>query len=315
MRHGRIGVGIILGLCSVAALATSVPAGEDTSASADTVLIGMPQSLFRDVPMPIVQMLMGPFRKLMHDQTGLNGQVVTVPDALTLGRQLHDDKVQLGVFHGFEFAWAQEKYPDLRPLCIAINEHRHVFAYLVVREDSTAKQIADLKGTAVALPVRSKEHCRLFLQKQCAAFGQQPGQFFSKIVASAHVEAGLDDVLRGKVQAAVVDNVALECYESVKPGCHARLKVFLKSEVFPAAVVAYHHGAVDQATLKRFKDGMITANQNERGRELMTMWQLTAFEDIPEDYDRTLVNIRKTYPAPTSNTPEKVSRPASALAP
>jgi ABC-type phosphate/phosphonate transport system substrate-binding protein len=315
MSQRRVRVLILLGLATMAGLATAAPAAQGEAGSGDTVRIGLVQTLFRDVPMPLVQMLMGPFRSLMRDQTGLEGELVTVKDALTLGRQLREDKMQLGVFHGLEFGWAREKYPDLRPLCIAINRHRELHAFFMVREDSTVKQLTDLKGKVVALPFRSREHCRLFLQKQCAGEGQEPDHFFAKVVVSPHVEAALDDVLRGKVQAAVVDGVALDCYHNVKPGCHARLKMCLQSEVFPPAVVAYRQGALDQETLNRFKNGMITANQNERGRELMTMWQLTAFEAIPADFDQTLANILKAYPGPSGNAPTATERPASSLAP
>jgi hypothetical protein len=42
----------------------------------------------------------------------VSGELVPCGDADNLGRQLMDDKVQLGVFHGIEFAWARQKYPE-----------------------------------------------------------------------------------------------------------------------------------------------------------------------------------------------------------
>jgi ABC-type phosphate/phosphonate transport system substrate-binding protein len=304
-----LGAGAVLLAC---VLAQSQQAAAEAP---DPVRIGLVQSLFRDVPAPLVQMLSYPFRSLMRAQTGMNGQLVTVPDWGVLGRQLHDKQVQLGVFHGIEFAWARQKYPDLRPLCIAINRDRNLYAFLVTRDDNPARQLSDLKGKALALPRGSREHCRLFLERLCAAAGQTPEQFFAKISHQANVEMGLDDVLRGKVQAAVVDSVSLHCYETVKPGCYGRLRVLQKSDCFPAAVIAYRQGALDQDTLDRFKTGMITANQNERGRELMTLWKLTAFEAIPEDFEQTLSAILKAYPAPTVGGPSRSRAAPAAAAP
>jgi ABC-type phosphate/phosphonate transport system substrate-binding protein len=302
-RRWRLGACFVLGAL---ALAWAAPGAKSGGEPADVVRIGLVKTLFRDVPEPLVQWLSTPFSTLMKAQTGLNGQLVTIKDCFELGGQLHDNKVQLGVFHGIEFAWARERFKDLRPLCIAINKHRHLHAYIVVRGDSPAHAAAELKDKVMALPLRSREHCRLFLESQCDASGMAPAKFFAKIVTPANVESALDDVLRGKTQAAVVDGVALECYKHVKPGCHARLKVLQESELFPAAVVAYRQG-LDKETLDRFKTGMITANQNERGRDLMRMWSLTAFEPIPDDYEEVLANILRIYPAPAEAAGVKTS--------
>jgi ABC-type phosphate/phosphonate transport system substrate-binding protein len=297
-RNARAALGGLF-VCFSVGVAALTP-GRGAADPPDQVRIGLVQSLFRDVPAPLVEMASSPFHSLMRAQTGLDGQLVTVPDYSDLGRQLHDGKLQLGVFHGVEFGWAAQTYKDLRPLCIAINRQRDLYAFVVAREDGGPGSFAALKGKAVALPLRSREHCHLFLERLCAASGRAPAQFFSKVLTPTNVEAALDDVLRGGAQAAVVDGVALECYRQVKPGCCARLKVLAKSELFPAAVIAYRQGALDRDTLARFKTGMITANQNERGRELMSMWKLTAFEAVPDSYGRELANILKTYPPPAA---------------
>ncbi len=292
-------------LCISVLLLTGVGAGLGTAAGGaargtqgNPIRIGLVGSMFRDVPGPMVQALMGPFRSLMVEQTGLTGELVIGGDALGLARDLETNKVQLVVMHGVEFAWAKEKYPDLRPLVIAINRHRHLRANLVVRDDSTAADLADLKGKALSLPLRTREHCHLFLDQQCRSAGVQPADFFGQVVSHATVGAALDDVVRGKVQAVLVDGVSLESYGQVKSGCFARLKTIKQSPVFPAAVVAYHRGALDEATLARFRDGMIRANQNPQSRDLMSTWGLSAFEPIPADYERTLADIRKAFPAP-----------------
>jgi len=280
----------LLGLASV------LPASEEGAIAPAPVRIGLVRTLFRDVPEPMVQLMMQPFSALMRGQTGLDGRLIPCSDPCALGQLLHEGKMELGVFHGFEFAWAQQKFPDLRPLCIAINRHRHLTANVVVRSDSDATGLADLKGKVVALPRYSREQCRLFLDRACQECGATPQRFFAKIATPANVEDALDDVVRGKLQAAVVDGVSLECYEQVKSGCFARLKVLKQSEIFPAAVVAFRQGALEASTLTRFHDGMIGANQNERGRDLMSMWKLTAFEDVPADYAQTLANIVRSYP-------------------
>jgi ABC-type phosphate/phosphonate transport system substrate-binding protein len=274
-------------------------------AASGTVKIGMVSTLFRDVPPAMIQIMTPPFQTLVRAQTGLEGEVITIGDAHELGRLLSEGKVDLGVFHGFEFAWAKQKYPELRPLVIAINYQRLLHAYFVVRDDNPAADIANLQGKTLALPRISREHCWLFLERECRQLKSDPQDFFGKIVNHGSVEDALDDVLRDKVQVAVVDSVSLDTYEQVKPGCHARLKILKQSAAFPAAVVAYRQGALEAAMLTKFRDGMITANQNPRGKELMTMWRLTAFESAPADFQEQLNVILKAYPAPAAAEPKE----------
>jgi ABC-type phosphate/phosphonate transport system substrate-binding protein len=234
----------------------------------------------------------------MEAQTGLHGDLVAGGDAFSVAEQLNGDKIQLGVFHGFEFAWAREKYPKLKPLMIAVNQQRHLFAQVLVKKDNEAKGWADLKGKSLALPRYSKEHCHLFLERFCQNSGRCMKEYFAQVLKPATAEDALDDVVDGTVQAVLVDSVSLQCYKKRKPGRFAQLKEIEKSCVFPATVVAYRAGAVDKETLRRFQEGMTNAGKSAYGRQLMTLWKMTNFESVPDDFDQILKDIAKAYPAP-----------------
>jgi len=47
----------------------------------------------------------------MEEQLGVKSQIVLGAEAEQLGKRLNDDEVQLGVFHGFEFAWLARSIP------------------------------------------------------------------------------------------------------------------------------------------------------------------------------------------------------------
>jgi ABC-type phosphate/phosphonate transport system substrate-binding protein len=299
----------LVGLAALAVGLVLAPAPasaqEQEKDSPRTVKIGMVRTLLRDVSPTMIQIMTPHFQTLMRAQTGLDGELVTVENAHELGRHLHEGKVELGVFHGFEFAWAQQKYPDLRPLVLAVNHQRVLHAYVVVREDNPATGLANLRGTTLAMPRKSREHCLMYLDRQCRQMQTEPKDFFGKVVKHGSTEDALDDVLRDEVQAVLVDGVALDTYRQVKPGCYARLKVLSQSEPFPATVVAYRKDALDAATLAKFRDGMITANQNARSKELMTLWRLTAFENVPDDFQQSLNAVRQAYPPPPPGAEEK----------
>jgi ABC-type phosphate/phosphonate transport system substrate-binding protein len=283
-----------LGACIVSPSISS--RGGEPARTIEPVRIGMISSLFRDVPQATVLAMMQPLGAIMETQTGVRGELVPAGDADNLGQQLFDGTVQLGVFHGIEFAWARQKHPELRPLCIAINQTRYLNAYVVVRSESKVTCLGDLRDKIIALPCQSREHCHLFLHRHCPDC--KPHCYFAKVTNPANAEEALDDAIDGVVEATVVDSVTLDCFKRRKPGRAAKLRIVQTSEVFPAAVVAYKPGVLDEATLKRFRDGMMNANRTIIGKQMLTLWKLTGFEEVPQDYDRSLLEIVKAYPPP-----------------
>jgi ABC-type phosphate/phosphonate transport system substrate-binding protein len=301
-RNIRSGVGVGTVAVGLAWLLLHHTAGPAEEMKVSTIRIGVIASLFRNTPEPLMQVMMRPFKALLEMQTGVTGQVVAGGDAEHLGQKLKEDQVQLGVFHGVEFAWARLKNPSLKPLILAVNGKRALHALLVVRKECKATTCADLKGKAVALPQLTREHCRLFLERRCVAPGQTPSQFFSQVTSPADTEDALDSVVNGQAQGAIVDQADLEGYRKLKPGCAARLRNLLESEAFPCAVVAYQPGSggLDEATLHRLREGLIAARSNARGQHLLEMCRITAFEAVPDDYEEMLSTIAKAYPPPAA---------------
>lgn len=287
-----------LGLCLLAGVAAA-------KAKAKTIHIGMVDSYFRYTRKSDIKKTSAPFRKLMESQTGLRGQVVPGGNPLELGAKLNADEFQLGVFHGFEFAWAQEKYPELRPLMIAVNRHRLLRALILVKKDSPATGLASLRGKSVAIADETREHCWLYLERSCQKEGKTASQYFSRIVVPSNAEIALDDVVAGRVDAALLDQAALDAYQRRNPQRFGRLKVIEKSGTFPATVVAYHKGALDKKTLQTFKTGMLNARKTTYGRQMLALNHLTHCEKVPKDYQATLARVAKAYPPPTSYGEEK----------
>src|SRR5258708_3806866 len=113
-------VAILAVACSLPALVLGRSAGAEEITHSPPIRVGVAGSVFRDTPAPKVDIMMKPLKSLLESQTGVNGDMVAGTDALSLGNQLADDKVQLAIFHGFEFAWVKEKHPDLKPLILCV---------------------------------------------------------------------------------------------------------------------------------------------------------------------------------------------------
>ncbi len=267
------------------------------------VKIGLPANLFRDIPRITVDALMPTFARLMESQTGLRGETVLLAGSDEVGTQLANNKVQLAVFHGFEFAWAQNKHKDLKPLVVAVSQSPKLTAQVIVAKDSSVQKLEDLQGQKVAIPRGTREHARLFLSRRTRSLGHRQDKFFGSITTPFTVAAALEDVASGRVQATVVDGDAWTNYQWVNPGRAAKLRTLLQSEQFPTGVIAYKEGVLPPADLKRFKDGLTSAHQNAGGLQLMMLWKMSRFEDIPADYQQHLADIVRAYPPPIGDEP------------
>jgi ABC-type phosphate/phosphonate transport system substrate-binding protein len=263
-----------------------------------TVRIGLVETLGQGVPPGLLQLAMRPFKGLMEAQTGLTGEVVPGGDALSLGKKLHDDKLQVAVLHGHEYAWAKMKYPRLQPVALCVNKYRQIRVHLVVRDDSKARSYADLEGKAVSLPRLARGHCRIYFERRCIKPGVAAEKFYKKVEAPFECEDALDDVVDGVVAATVVDAAALEEFRKDKPGRGRRLRTLAESEPFPCGVIAYHEGGLSPSQLRKLRSGLLTAPSTPRGRETLKTLRLTSFETPGKGFTAELKAIAAAYPPP-----------------
>lgn len=300
LRWGRLRWLVPVFFCAVVLVPDRDARAEETP---PPIKIGLPANLFRDIPKFTLDALLPTFGKLMESQTGLKGEPVVLTGANEVTQQLIDNKVQFGVYHGFEFAWAQSKNNQLKPLVIAVNQSPKLTAQLIVASDSKVDKLEDLMGQKFAIPRGTREHARLFIGRRIRNIGQRQEKFFSQVTTPPHVAAALEDVASGKVQATVVEGVAWENFKFTFPGRAAKLKTLMQSESFPTGVIAYKEGGIRDADLKKFKDGLTTAHSRQEGLQLMMLWKMSRFDVVPADFQQLLTETVRAYPPPIGDEP------------
>src|SRR6266851_4448817 len=281
-------------------LMASMMAGGDDKKSdrPDTIRIGIIGSFYRDQPDENIKTTVTSLNDLMVAQTGFKGDPVKVDDLEQLADKVAKDEMQLGVLHGHEFAWIHKKYPELKPLLIVVNQNLYQQGYVFVRKADGVSSFGQLKGKSLALAKHTSEPCHLFLDRQCMEAGAKADGFFSKITHPGNVEEALDDLVDGNGDATVIDEMALTSYQRRKPGRFAKLKELVKSPQFPASLAIYRAGWWQEADLKSIRDALLNAYHNPEGRQLLTMWKLTGFQEVPDDYQQSLAKIAEAYPSP-----------------
>ena len=287
-------------LFSVMLIVALPSAATEAGEKAKRLQIGMAKSFFYERSKSSIEIAADDFKDVMKKTTGLDGELIAKYDAAEVAQKLNEKQLDFGIFHALELAWLQKKHADFRPLMISANKQREERAYVIVHKSSAAKALADLRGKKIDVPAATKQRCRLFLEKHCTDKGQKGlAEFFGAIEKSPTPGAALDDLARGKLDAAVVDETALAHYKEVRgPVFEKNLRVLDQSEVFPPSVIVFKEGAIDQAVLKQFRDGLLKAHTTDQGREMMKEWNIEAFEVMPTDYAKRLDDVLKAYPPP-----------------
>jgi ABC-type phosphate/phosphonate transport system substrate-binding protein len=171
-------------------------------------------------------------KSFITEETGLENKILRQKSWRELAEQMARGKLHLGVFPGDEFAWAREEHPKLEPLALGVNVNLYPVAYVVARRDGKVTRLADLRGQPLAIPSAGPHFLRVFLRKETS---KRPEGFFSKIKKEDNVEAALDDVVDGVVQAAVVERASVEAYRRRKPGRFKQLKEAAEARPVQAA--------------------------------------------------------------------------------
>ena len=288
-------------LISLAALAavlipTTAPTVRAADPATNEVTVGMVQGMFRDVQPALVKALSRPFRELMRRQSGYSGDITILPDAFDLADAMAAGKCDLGVFHGFEFAWVKKTHPDLVPLVVTVPPGRKVQACVVVHKDAELSSLADLGDECVVLPRGTKSHCLVYLDK--LRTGLSPTAALPKSLVTKTAEDVLNGVVLFEHSAVLVDITALAGYKALNPGAFNHLRVLSTSELFPQSVIAYRKGKLDPTAVSKLQDGLATAHKSAAGRPLLMLWSLKGFETVPADYDAQLAGIAEAYPPP-----------------
>jgi ABC-type phosphate/phosphonate transport system substrate-binding protein len=239
------------------------------------------------------------YQQLLQDLTGFGSDIVALENHEVLAERLAGGRLQLGVFMGYEFAWAQARHPKLKVLAVGVNNHFYQQPALVVRRDGPVGGLADLRGKTLALPRSGQGYGRLFLAAQSWRAGLDPGAFLGHIDSFEDAETPLDEVFNETEPAAVVDRLALEAYRRRRPGRFARLRTLSESPPMPPALIAaYYDGNLDPQTVTRLRDGLTKAHQQIRGEQFLMLFRLTRIALPPRDFERVLADTRRTYPAP-----------------
>jgi ABC-type phosphate/phosphonate transport system substrate-binding protein len=265
------------------------------------------------VPKPFINAAVGPFQRMIQKQIGMSGTMKICQDYAELAEDLKNGKVDIGVFHGFEFAWVKNN-PAFLPLVITNPSCGKVQACLVVNASCKAKSPQQLKGACVGIPKGTKAHCTMFLKHlqdntDIADGDCCPMPCKAREGLTPHEVLG--DVVSGKCEAALVDIAHYETYQRSWPGLGKQLKILAESELLPPAVIVCRKGSLSPTQVEKVREGLLNCHKTAAGRAFTMFWQLDGFKDVTPGYLQLLDRTLKEYPAPGTTQARTPTSPMS----
>lgn len=281
------------------ATAGAQTAPEKAQPKVTEIRIGFPEPMFKDVAPNLIQVAAKPFQEMLQKIAGISGTMEVVPNYKVLAELLDQGKLDMAVFHGFEYAWVKDS-PSLEPIVVTVPNCGKVQACLVVHVNSKAKTAEHLVGACVAVPKGSKAHCQMFLDRlretlpeECCCPINQPGMTPAET---------LDAVVCRNCEAALVDVSALLAYQKSTPGLARQLKVLHQSELLPSAVVVYRKGALTPQQVTAIRGGLLNSTKTAEGQIFAMFWNLKGFGEVSDEYTRLVEQCLQAYPPPNSGT-------------
>src|SRR5262249_17616881 len=137
--------GVVLLACALGAC-LAVPGNRADGQKAKTLRIGNSGTLTSTTDNSKEKGALDSLKDFIKSETGMDNEIVRQKDWRELADKMSKKELDIGVFQGYEFAWAQEKHAGLKPLALAVNVHRYPVAYVVTKADNKAADFAGLQG-------------------------------------------------------------------------------------------------------------------------------------------------------------------------
>lgn len=191
-------------------------------------------------------------------------------------KSLNDQIFDIAFVQPFDYIRIADEY-GYRPL--AARDEKLV-AILVVKQDSTLKDIQDFRGKKIALPP-AEAAVSYFIRDYLNENGIDPDKDVTLSHHRSHVSC-MQQVLIGKVDACGTAAPPLRFFQHKMK---VKMKIVVKSQEFPHALFVIHP-RVPAEEMSIIKERIMSWSKTEEGRKLLEQGRLKPFVPISDaDYD------------------------------
>ncbi|MRR06455.1 MAG: hypothetical protein EG828_05850 [Deltaproteobacteria bacterium] len=264
---------VFIGLLLLMLLA--VPLRTASGAEEIPISVAFSKSTFIDVNKDQAQAVAALWTDLVASKWGGISSTRICTTLAELEKGTSSKKIDLVVLLPAEYLQLREKV-SLEPLFISVkNKDFYEQLVLVVRKDSGARSLADLKGTKLLQQGElSADGRSLWLDTLLMRQGvRNPKRFFANVRAPSKASASIFAVFFKRADCCVVAHRSLRVMAELNPQLSRELMVLEESPPWPISIVAVRKGlpAQDRQTIQEV---LGTLDKSTQGKQLLTLFRM-----------------------------------------
>ncbi|NOY39585.1 MAG: phosphate/phosphite/phosphonate ABC transporter substrate-binding protein [Nitrospirae bacterium] len=244
-----------------------------------------------------------PLARYLSEKTGITVRLTI----LSRYGDIIDRFVQRGLdgafFGDLTGALAIEKLyiePVVRP--VNLDGSTYSYGYIIVRNDSGIKTVADMKGKVLAFVDRATVTGYLFPLSYFRSHGvENLNDFFSEFYFTGSHDSSVYAVLDGRADIGCVKNTIYNNLVSRDPTIKSELRIIAKSPLMPESTLCLRKDLPEDIK-KMIKEVLLTMDRNDEGRQILAKLQARRFiaasvEDFKPVYEmlKTVGEDIETY--------------------
>ena len=205
------------------------------------------------------------------------------------------------------YATEKDKY-GFELLATPLVKGNHFYrAYLIVNEDSDFRSLEDLKDRVFAFTDPQSNTGKLVPAYWLAQIGAQSDSFFAKTIYTYSHDNSILAVARGLVDAASVDGLIWEYYNSKNPTFTSKTRIIRKSMPYGIPPVVVHKDA-DPELKDRMRHFLLSMHQDPEGQKILDELMIDRFIEPREEWYQTIRSMKQNV-ASLIYDPPAVSKP------
>lgn len=173
-----------------------------------------------------------------------------------------------------------------------VREQPLYYSYIIVPQDSAAKEFGDLNGKKFAFTDALSNTGKLYPTYLTAAAGRNPDTFFSSTIFTYNHDNSIRAVQQKTVDGAAVDSLIFDYLAAKRPAATQGVRVLQKSPAFgiPPVIVNADMDPALKAELKKILFGL---DKDPAGRKILKNLMIDRFQEGDEANYQSVADMEK----------------------
>jgi len=220
----------------------------------------------------------------------------TAEDLYDFGEKIHNGSVHLGVIWGLEYGWLRKKYGQLEPFVVCAQHGAPYRSQFMVRVESEARNLADLRGKRLAMYPDLSLVDRVYVHELLRQKEHTPDSYFHVLRCESSRQA-IFAVNKGRADCVLVNVVSFARYGANRPGI--KLRDVEASSEFPEVVLVGSRDAMKKLRVglwEDLRDALRVIHETAEGEQCVDFWRTERFELSGDRFERLVRERLRDYP-------------------